>query len=265
MIDIRSYFCSLKASWVNRLVNGKDANWKLIPMKYYGGFGTNWLIFRTNNDDIKLHECFKNIPEFYADIVQCWKKTGIDKVKEPVTFTEIRKQIIWNNKFILFKNKTLVFENWIKSGIIFINDILDDKGCFSQRIILDKLKNKSNWISEINILKKSIPGKWYDILRTENSIKTTVNVVRSEFKWKNSVVDISSLSNRILYKSLIDKKFESSVGFNKWLQILEISHIYGKENLYFFIFKYLQENKLRIFRRKLLQYILPTHYVSVFG
>ena len=38
-------------------------------------------------------------------------------------FREIRKQITWGNKYMKYKGKCLVKVNWIKSGIIFINDI----------------------------------------------------------------------------------------------------------------------------------------------
>jgi hypothetical protein len=40
-------------------------------------------------------------------------------IKSPVTFKDIRKQIIWGNKHITFENKPIVFENWIKSDLIY--------------------------------------------------------------------------------------------------------------------------------------------------
>jgi hypothetical protein len=46
MIDIESYFISLKASWVSRLADSKFLNWKLIPLKYLNVFGKIWLIFK---------------------------------------------------------------------------------------------------------------------------------------------------------------------------------------------------------------------------
>ncbi len=73
---------------------------------------------------------------------------------KPQNFREIRKQIILNNEFITFKNKTILFQNWIKSGLIYINDIIDDQGKISENYIINKLIKKSNWISEINILKR---------------------------------------------------------------------------------------------------------------
>ena len=50
----------------------------------------------------------------------------------PQNFRDIRKQIIWGNKYIKYNGKCLVKVNWIKSGIIFINDILDEYGHISE-------------------------------------------------------------------------------------------------------------------------------------
>ena len=62
-------------------------------------------------------------------------------------FAEIRKQLIWGNKFIMLKNKSLMFDNWINSDLIYINDILNENGEISPNLILDKLKYNNNWIS----------------------------------------------------------------------------------------------------------------------
>jgi hypothetical protein len=52
-------------------------------------------------------------------------------------------------KHITFGNKSIVFENWIKSDLIYDNDILDATKILSSKFILEKLKFKSNWIAEI--------------------------------------------------------------------------------------------------------------------
>ena len=50
MIDIESYFISLKASLVSRLADSKFSNWKLIPLKYLNVFRKIWQIFKMNID-----------------------------------------------------------------------------------------------------------------------------------------------------------------------------------------------------------------------
>jgi ADP-glucose pyrophosphorylase len=53
-----------------------------------------------------------------------------------------------------------MIENWINSGIIFINDIIDDQGNIYEVVILQNLMCKQNWMSERSIVNKSIPTEW---------------------------------------------------------------------------------------------------------
>jgi hypothetical protein len=42
------------------------------------------------------------IPDFYKEILQTWIKIGGGQTKTLSHFAEIRKQLIWGNKFIMF-------------------------------------------------------------------------------------------------------------------------------------------------------------------
>jgi hypothetical protein len=64
----------------------------------------NWLVFSMNLDSTKSLNYLKKIPEFYRDVVKCWNLSGDGQAKSPVTFIDIRKQIIWGNKYITFYN-----------------------------------------------------------------------------------------------------------------------------------------------------------------
>jgi hypothetical protein len=64
MIDIESYFISLKASWVSRIADSKFSNWKLIPLKYLSVFGKIWLIFKMNIDVKNINSFLIISPNF---------------------------------------------------------------------------------------------------------------------------------------------------------------------------------------------------------
>ena len=83
-----------------------------------------------------------------------WIKTAGGQLNSPLTFSNVRKQILWGNRFITFEKKYVFFKEWINSGIFFVNAIIDNNGKITQEFFLHKLKNKSNWISEFSILKK---------------------------------------------------------------------------------------------------------------
>jgi hypothetical protein len=169
MIDIQSYFMSLNASWVSRLVSNQLVNWKVILCKYFEKLGKQWLVFSQNLDNITVNKYAKQIPEFYGEVLRSWNKIEGGQTRTPLNFADVRKQIIWGNKLIKFDHKTLLFNNWINSDLIYVNDILDEHGEISHNFILNRLNNKSNWITEFTIMKKAIPKEWVDIIKTENS------------------------------------------------------------------------------------------------
>ena len=71
MIDIQSYFMSLKASWVSRLVSNQLVNWKVIPCKYFAKLGQKWLVFSQNLDNITVNKYanrFLNFMEKYFEV-----------------------------------------------------------------------------------------------------------------------------------------------------------------------------------------------------
>lgn len=75
MIDIRSYFTTLKAMWVNKLVNDCVEGRTIISRHYFYNFKSNCLVCQTNSGN-KTDESIENIPDFYKDIIKCWKLTG---------------------------------------------------------------------------------------------------------------------------------------------------------------------------------------------
>ena len=258
MIDFESYFKAIKASWVTKLMTPGIANWKIIPLKFFSYFGENFLIFKANLDNEKSLPCLDSLPEFYREVISCWIATGGGITKFPKHFAEVRKQIIWGNRFIKFGNKCLFFKNWIKSGLIFINDIIDEKGALSENFILEKLDNKRNWISEFQTLKMSVPKEWFYILSKENSIRSQVNICQNKLRWRNKLLETNELNNKILYGALIVDKNTEPIGINIWTKFLDLEQKPNMDKVFVFIFNRLGENKLKVFRWKLIQFIVPT-------
>ena len=95
----------------------------------------------------------------------CWVNTGGGQLPYSKYFANIRKQLIWGNKYIKVKGQSLRFNNWIESNLIYINDLLVEKEKISQEFVFKKLKCKVNWISEFYTLKKGLLREWVKIKR----------------------------------------------------------------------------------------------------
>jgi hypothetical protein len=71
-------------------------------------------------------------------------------------------------------------------------------------------------------------------------------------------MDINIFTKILFYNSMIKAKATNPVGFNNWSRHLNFVEKPDISQIYTFIFNFLQENKLQIFRWKLTQYIIPT-------
>ena len=90
----------------------------------------------------------------------------------------------------------MLFNNWINSYLVYVNDILDENGEISHNCILNRLNNKSNWITEFTIMKKAILKELVDIIKTENSTqKSVVNILRNYVLIKGNPYKFSILRN----------------------------------------------------------------------
>ena len=114
-----------------------------------------------------------NLPTFYKQVIYCWHLSGGGN-KAPKNVSDIRTQILWGNKYIQNKGKTLLFTHWKESNINFVDDLLNEDGNFiASEVLLQRLKNKKNWISEYKILQNAIPKMWKEKL-TNDSMRPSV-------------------------------------------------------------------------------------------
>jgi hypothetical protein len=116
------------------------------------------MIFYMSISTIKsVNQFTNNLSDYYVNLLKSWISIKYTKIPSYCNFITIRQDIIWGNQHIKSKNTSLTYFNWIKDGIIFINDIVDHEGKLSENFMLKNLSLKTNWISEFIKLKKSIP------------------------------------------------------------------------------------------------------------
>ena len=261
MIDIDLFIKSIHIRWITSLYEKTDENWKIFPMFYFNKFGKNLLLFKMNLHSIKNlnTNTLKTLPEFYQQLIKSWISVKKGDSKEPKTFCDIRKEVIWGNEYVKLNKKCLFFDNWIKSNILYINDLLDERGNISEGQILSKLRIKSNWIAELSMLKKAIPKNWSNIVKIECSYKTKIHInSNTNLKIRNCSIN-DTTSNKEIYKLLMGKfNTAKPLGFMVWEKKLsKASSFHLMQNTCRFIFEYLDDNRLKMFRYKLIHNILP--------
>ena len=199
------------------------------------------------------------IPEFYFDIFVSFNKSKYVKPIQLLNNTELLTQVIWGNVHFRLKNKTLYLKNCLSSKILFVGDLINENGNFlSETDLLQKLENKSNWISEYSILKKVFG-------RILNNFNTTVcryinftKVLRNKsFLARNELIEICKCSSKLFYNLLLEKKFEKPYTEKMWMRKLNInidSNFWS--DIYLANSKSVQYSKFAEFKYKILMNIL---------
>ena len=102
--DFNYYSKTMKLKWVNYLTNPIIANWKIIPSLFLDQFGKDFLIFHMHLDSLKsLPQTTHKLSEFYKHLVTLWvqfKQLPSNQTKLSNNYYNIRKEIIWGNKYI---------------------------------------------------------------------------------------------------------------------------------------------------------------------
>ena len=248
MLDLKSFCTAAKAVWCQRLYKSKNETWTILPKTYMDQSVLNLLMCM--NVEKETHLPLK-LPQFYKEAILSWHSCGGGS-KAPQSVAEIRKQLLWGNKFIQTKNKTLFYKNWHKSNINFIDDLLDETGNLkSSKDIFNKMQgcNRANWLIEYATILKSIPQAWKNSLKNvDMKLKVKKGMHKHIFDLPVKIKDYYTiLTNKIKEKSYIEKYWNDVIP-NKptWCEIWKLR------------IQTQVDKKLSEFHYKLIHKILPS-------
>ena len=157
--DVESKFYAAKASWIRRILDERSIIHKILNnILKHKNISVNDIV-KTNVSNFEHTIFFKMIklPFFYGEVIsafnKCKKVTQICNLKRNQFF----KEFIWNNYLFKYDSKPLYFENWIKSGILYIKDMFDNDGNFySIEHFYNILERKNNILCEYIMIKKAL-------------------------------------------------------------------------------------------------------------
>lgn len=258
MIDLRTFIHVQNLKFLHRLFFSDDGNWKHIPTYYLNKPGHNFLIFKLDMISLKSYNNSWQMPDYYKHLIESWYncKGLLDR---PVHFKDIRRQIIWGNRHVLHKNKPLWFQHWVDSGIVYVDDLLSEERSINPQYIRDKLKDKRNWVAEYYIVINSLPLEWRTCILSEESRRTNVKLYHNlTFKISGTDIPFTKTFNfKLMFCHVVKLKFERTYQEKAWCNVMQISyqrHLWT--SVWNFVY-YLQENKLKQFRFRILHNILP--------
>ena len=106
-VDIELKIISLKCSWICRLYNEVDHDWKIIPLDY---------IYNTLGKDFTFHfnlsipnKTLIPLPPFYKGIIKSWCSSFFCSPNLP---SSISSQCLWYNSYLKINKKPFFIKNF---------------------------------------------------------------------------------------------------------------------------------------------------------
>ena len=241
-IDIENRIKALKLSWVKRLYDDNEHEWKIIPKFYLQKFSDN--IFYPN---LKV-DVRSKIPMFYKNVIQEWEQISNCI---PITMENVLVQPIKYNRYILIGGNIVT---WNDASGLFVQNFYSEEGQ-----ILDwrdfRLKNDKgdNFYFKWRQILNAIPREWRDKIGT--GISECSVVPEPHLQVISRRLNLERLSGKELYIILINKIWERPTSEAKIEQVLGASDL-NWARIYVMGRKITIDSYLRMFSFKLNHNIL---------
>ena len=260
MIDIDCYLDSLKVAWITRFVNNQG-KW-LDVLQYYLhqiDFTLDYLL-KINVRSIQGFPILEVLPTFYQSVFLTFNKCKTVKSLSHMSESEICQQPLWGNMHFRFGNTCIYLREWIKDGIMYIKDLINEYGIFrSEEEFFMIIDNKFDIVKQLFIIKQYV----YKRLRGVNlDIAPYVKIkCASHILHENKYFDITTCKSKDFYNMLVKRcqtkgHMESIFSREFGFQGNCIWH-----NVYCQKINTLFIPKLAEFNYKMLQNIVPCGYV----
>ena len=216
MIHLNHYICSLKCTWIRRLISS-ETKYKNIYEFYYTKIDN--LINRGKEFARRLITDKTYI--FWNEVLDSWIK--MCNLTYPTTFEDILSVNIWDNKNMKIANKTIFYKHWYDKHIYFIKDLIKDDGTLmDSQTFCDKYEIRIIFLEYLGVR-----------MAIENFIRTNQIItemcsqhnIYSPFNIKE--IFKSKKGSKDMYK-VFNTKSITSKSQQKWNNIFENVNLNGK-------------------------------------
>ena len=253
IVDVDCKLKALKAAWIPRLLKSKGILFNMIN-SYCNKLkiDINFLLqcSTTNPENLKNIK----LPLFYREIISCFNESKSELDYEKISSQNLLLQPIWNNSKLLYKGNPIFFDNWVKSGILYIADLFDRNGCFKPLDEFMIIKDKSNWLCEYKILLLATKS-----IRKINFSKNASHSNKpnaTHFYFPLGYSNIHEKPSKFFYLNLVEKKFCKPSFQTKLADELDIHEGAIWKNIYRCKIKDIKDKHVAEFNYKLLNNIL---------
>ena len=127
-VDMEAKLKCLKSFWIAKLLETENAHpWKAITNELLTHVGGSNISHSNLDFSSEFAWNLKKIPIFYQDLINVFMEMPKSVELTPIFFTD---QYLWNVCFVVQYDKSLYNKHFMKQGIQYISDLMDDHGNF---------------------------------------------------------------------------------------------------------------------------------------
>ena len=190
-INFRTMIKSLRLSWIGRLLDGRNANWNVIPNYFFNKHGGLTFLL---NYDVNLFKA--NFPLFYRKLLEYFQELSRIYGGDPKG-----QFVLWKNKDIMIDQKTLFLKTWFKRGIYFVQDLLSkDRKFLSLDEFNEKFGLKVNYLQYFQIIAAIPSSLKQTAMQTPISSECLFSTPDLLYLSKDSTLPLSKMRCKHYYK-----------------------------------------------------------------
>ena len=192
---------------------------------------------------------------FYSDVLKAWYALQNKNNKNRNVSNVSKNTIIWCNANVRHRGKVLLFEEWIKAGIIYMKDIIVNDRFLNLGELANVVKSPLILFS-LHKLINAIPKKWKEEIKTKNISSTRVQSNLLIHSNKN-IKHVSILQTRDIYNMLLlDTDKSEPICIKHWEQ-RGITKRKSWNSIFLFKIKNRLENRYGQFQFNVLYNLIP--------
>lgn len=157
-LDFQTSNIIFKVNWLKHYINNKDKLWYLIPNLIFKNVGGIEFLLKC---DFRVDKLPLRLSNFHKQALSCWL------LMYKHNFSP-HKQIIWNNKMIKYKRKSIFYDNWFNNNIVFVSQLLDNTGSLMNHTKFIETTCNSISPQEYAVVLNAIPTGYFRILQGNN-------------------------------------------------------------------------------------------------
>lgn len=245
MIDVKTMQNSFLCQWLSKLSSGNlSCKWTWIPNKYFEGFGCGFACFTTAIRPSKFKGIGRIKSIFWTAVARTWLEHNTISQNDCV-----QDNCLWNNPSISYQNNVLYYENWARSGITYVGDMLGNHGIKSYPAIQASVYASPGLYLEYIVVRSAV---------SEYIKKSNYDPNQPVLNRQNNLLfnKTSIKSARQFREYIVEEKYTTPRSINFWRDMFGINVDQSHWNL---AKNVTQESRLRELHWKILHTIYPTN------